>query len=115
MKIKKLFKKQFVFLLVTTFSGSHLYAASYDIPILLLALNPVVEFDLKEIYGLSSKDSEIVVTDKRKLYKFIKAFKYQENTIRTTLLKQREYIDNLVYVRKNNKEIIDDILAILNS
>ena len=102
-------------LLVTTFSGSHLYAASYDIPILLLALNPVVEFDLKEIYGLSGKDSEIVVTDKRKLYKFIKAFKYQENTIRTTLLKQREYIDNLVYVRKNNKEIIDDILAILNS
>ena len=102
-------------LLVTTSSGSHLYAASYDVPILLLAFNPVVESDLKEIYGISGKDSEIVLTDKRKLYKFIKAFKNQENTVGTTLSKQREYINNLIYVRKNNKEIIDDMLSILNS
>ena len=82
---------------------------------MLLAFNPVVESDLKEIYGISGKDSEIVLTDKRKLYKFIKAFKNQENTVGTTLSKQREYINNLIYVRKNNKEIIDDMLSILNS
>jgi len=102
-------------LLVTTFSGSHLYAAIYDIPILLLALNPIVEFDLKEIYGLSSKDTEIVLNDTRKLYKFLKAFKDQENTIGIILLKQKEYINNLIYVRKNEKEVIDDMLTILNS
>ena len=102
-------------LLVTTFSGSHLYAAICDIPILLLALDPVLESDIKEIYGLSRKDSEIVVTDKRKLYRFVKAFKNQENTIEITLLKQKEYINNLIYVRKNDKEVIDDMLTILNS
>ena len=102
-------------LLVTTFSGSHLHAAICDMPILLLALNPIVEFELKEIYGLSRKDSEIVLTDKREIYKFLKGFKDQENTLKITLLKQKEYINNLIYVRKNEKAVIDDILTILKS
>ena len=84
-------------------------------PILLLALNPIVEFELKEIYGLSRKDSEIVLTDKREIYKFLKGFKDQENTLKITLLKQKEYINNLIYVRKNEKAVIDDILTILKS
>ena len=53
-------------LFISTYSGSHIYAAIQGVPILLLAFNSFVENDLREIYGLSHAKYDTIVTIKRK-------------------------------------------------
>jgi CDP-glycerol glycerophosphotransferase (TagB/SpsB family) len=104
-------------LFVTTYSSSHIYAAICGIPIMLLAFDPVVENNLKNIFGLSRyKEKDIVITDKRKLYQVVREFQKNKRDNRENIMtKQDEYISNLIYLRDREEDVINDILNVLNS
>ncbi len=101
----------------TTYSSSHIYAAMCGIPILLLAFDPVVENNLKKIFGLSRhKDKDIVITDKKQLFQVVREFQMNKKNNRKNIMTQQdEYINNLIYLRDREEDVITDILNVLNS
>ena len=102
-------------LFISTYSGSHIYAAIQGVPILLLAFNSFVENDLREIYGLSHAKYDTIVTIKRKkLVKIINDLVTNKNSTLEIIMKQQEeYINNFIYLQNSEKDVINGISKIL--
>lgn len=104
-------------LFVTTYSGSHLYAAVCNIPIILIAFSLVVKDDLFQIYGLDSEHKDVsnfVITREKDLFNSINTLeKRVSNLTKKRMLSQMRYINNLVKVRTSSKDILNNIKEIL--
>ncbi len=102
-------------LFISTYSGSHIYAAIQGVPILLLAFNSFVENDLREIYGLSHAKYDTIVTIKRKkLINIINDLVLNKNSTLEIIMKQQEkYINNFIHLQNRKKDVINDISKIL--
>tara|TARA_Y100000768_G_scaffold521_1_gene395 strand:+ start:29931 stop:31547 length:1617 start_codon:yes stop_codon:yes gene_type:complete len=102
-------------LFISTYSGSHIYAAIQGVPILLLAFDSFVKNDLREIYGLSHAKYDTIVTIKRKkLIRIINDLVLNENSTLEIIMNQQEkYINNFIHLQNRKKDVINDISKIL--
>lgn len=102
-------------IMVTSYSGTHLLAMRYGIPVLFIASKPVVAIDLLNLYTIGRGQTRILVARNRKdITRFFKHLLGSDEYRRNYLKVQQDYLDKIIYFAQDPDYSLKKISEIIN-